>query len=159
MNRAWIEERLRTPYKPGLRPRVPERPTAADLIAFVDDLDWEKEGETPVLIYRKAAGMEISAARFWFKLGLLLYDSRADRESLAAFQKTAELEKAGVTAFAARVWIGHMNDLLGNRPAALDGYREALKIDPGTAMRHSQWRMTIDRDWAEARLATPFSRQ
>ncbi len=159
MDKAWVEERLRTPYRPDLRPRVPERPTAADLVAFVEDLDWEKEGETPLLVYRKAAGLEITTARFWFKLGLLLYDSRADRESLAALQKTAGLEKTGVTAFAARVWIGHMNDLLGNRPAALEAYKEALKIDPGTAMLHSQWRMTIDRDWVETRLATPFARQ
>jgi hypothetical protein len=62
-----------------------------------------------------------------------------------------------VTAFAARVWQGHMNDLLGNRAAALESYREAIKLDPGTAMTHSQWGMTIDRAWVEDRLASPFT--
>ncbi len=159
MDKAWMEERLKTPYVPGSRAQVPEHPTAARLVSFVDDLDWEKVGQTPLLVYRKTAGLAITDARFWFKLGLLLYDSRYDKESLAAFLKTAELEKTGVTAFAALVWQGHMNDLLRNRPAALECYKAALAIDPGTAMKHSQWGMTIDRAWVEERLRAPFARK
>jgi tetratricopeptide (TPR) repeat protein len=157
MNKAWVEERLKRPFVPGQRASLPERPTVAQLIDIVDGLNWEKEGETPLLVYRKTAGLSIDDAHFWFKLGLLLYDSGDDRESLAAFGRTAALETTGVTAFAARVWQGHMNDLLGDRAAALDLYREALKLDPGTAMKHSQWGMTIDRAWVEDRLAVPFS--
>lgn len=159
MDKSWLEERLKTPYSRDSGIRLPEQLTAAQLVEIVDGLNWEKEGETPRLVFRKTPGLKIEASDFWFKLGVLLYDSRADRESLEAFRKTAELEKTGVTAFAARAWIGHMNDLLGDRPAALDAYREALKIDPGTAMRHSQWGVTIDRAWVEARLAFPFSRK
>ena len=51
-----------------------------------------------------------------------------------------------------------MHDLLGDREAALACYKDALKIDPGTAMKHSQWGMTIDRAWVETRLVTPFTR-
>jgi tetratricopeptide (TPR) repeat protein len=157
MTKAWVEERLKRPFVPGQRASLPERPTVAQLVDIVDGLNWEKEGETPLLVYRKTAGLSIDDAHFWFKLGLLLYDSGDDRESLAAFGRTAALETTGVTAFAARVWQGHMNDLLGDRAAALDLYREALKLDPGTAMKHSQWGMTIDRAWVEDRLAVPFS--
>jgi tetratricopeptide (TPR) repeat protein len=158
MDKAWVEERLKTAFVPGQKARLPEKPTAAQLVDFVSDMNWEKEGETPLLVYRKAAGLMIWDSGFWFKLGLLLYDSGYDRESLAAFGRTSALEKTGVTAFAARVWQGHMSDLLGNRTAALGFYREALKIDPGTAMTHSQWGMTIDRAWVEDRLASPFTR-
>jgi tetratricopeptide (TPR) repeat protein len=158
MSRTWVEERLRTPFTPGVRLRVPERPTAGDLAAIVDEMGWEKEGEVPLLVFRKAAGMTIAESRFWFKLGLLLYDSGDEKESLTAFERTAALEKTGVYAFAARVWQGHMHDLLGDREAALACYKEALKLDPGTAMKHSQWGMTIDRAWVEARLAAPFAR-
>jgi tetratricopeptide (TPR) repeat protein len=158
MNRTWVEERLKTPYAPGARLRVPDRPTAEDLVAIVDEMGWEKEGEIPLLVFRKAAGMTIAEGHFWFKLGLLLYDSGDKGESLTAFERTFALEKTGVTAFAALVWQGHMHDLLGNREAALACYKEALKIDPGTAMRHSQWGMTIDRAWVEARLVAPFVR-
>ncbi len=159
MDKAWVEERLKTPFAPGQKAVLPERPTAAQLVDFVDNLNWEKEGETPLLVFKKAVGIPIEDSSFWFKLGLLLYDSGDNRDSLAAFGKTAALEKTGVTAFAARVWEGHMDDLLGNRSAALEFYKEALKLDPGTAMTHSQWRMTIDRAWVEERLATPFARK
>ncbi len=158
MSRTWVEERLRTPYAPGVRLRVPDRPTAGDLIAVVDEMGWEKEGEVPLLVFRKAEGLAIPERNFWFKLGLLLYDSGDKKESLTAFERTAALEKTGVYGFAARVWQGHMHDLLGDREAALACYREALKIDPGTAMKHSQWGMTIDRAWVEARLVAPFVR-
>jgi tetratricopeptide (TPR) repeat protein len=159
MDKAWVEERLKTPFAPGQKPRLPERPTAAQLVDLVGDLNWENEGETPLLVYRKAAGLTIEEPRFWFKLGLLLYDSGYYREGLSAFEKTFALEKTGVTAFAALVWQGHMYDLLGDRAAALNFYKEALKIDPGLSMSHSQWGMTIDRAWVEDRLATPFTRK
>jgi len=157
MDKAWVESRLETPFVPGQKGRLPERPTAAELVDFVSGLDWEKEGDTPLLVFRKAAALPIDESGFWFKLGLLLYDSGYDRESLAAFGRTAALEKTGLTAFAAQVWQGHMNDLLGNRAAALSFYKDALKIDPGLAMTHSQWGMTIDRAWVEDRLASPFT--
>ncbi len=157
MDKTWIEERLKTPFVPGQKARVPEHPTAAELVALLDGLGWEKEGATPLVVFRKAAGLLIEKPDFWFKLGLLLYDSGDNREALAAFEKTAALERTGLTAFAACVWRGHMNDLLGRRAAAMDSYREALKIDLGLAMTHSQWGMTIDRAWVEERLALPFA--
>ena len=158
MDRAWLEERLKTPFTRESRVRVPEHPTAAQLTEFVDGLNWSGEGETPLAVFRKTAGLTIADPGFWFKLGLLLYDSGRYREALESFTKTAALETAGVTAFAARVWQGHMNDLLGNREAALARYREALKLDPGVPMQHSQWGMTIDRAWVEECLGVPFTR-
>jgi tetratricopeptide (TPR) repeat protein len=157
MDRAWLEERLKTPFTRESRVRVPEHPTAAELEAIVDGLNWSREGKTPRLIFRRTPGLTIADAGFWFKLGLLLFDSGDYREALESFGRTAALEKAGVTAFASRVWQGHMNDLLGNRTAALACYKEALKLDPGTPMQHSQWGMTIDRAWVEDRLTSPFT--
>ncbi len=157
MDRTWLEERLKAPFSRGSRVRVPDHPTAAQLVDFVDGLDWRGEGGTPLAVYRKTAGLAIGDSGFWFKLGLLLFDSGRYREALGSFTKTAALETTGVTAFAARVWEGHMNDLLGDREAALARYREAIKVDPGVPMQHSQWGMTIDREWVEERLAAPFT--
>lgn len=157
IDKTWLEERLKTPFTRERRVRVPERPTAQQLQDIVGDLDWSGEGETPLLVYRKTPGLAIADSRFWFKLGLLLFDSGYYREGLESFGNSSELEKAGVWAFASRVWQGHMNDLLGNRAAALAFYKEALNLDPGVPMQHSQWGMMIDRAWVEERLATPFT--
>jgi tetratricopeptide (TPR) repeat protein len=157
MNRAWLEERLKTPYTRQSQLRVPERPTAAQLADIVDGLNWSGEGRTPLLVFRKTPGLTITDSGFWFKLGLLLFDSGDYGEALESFGKTAALEKTGVTAFAARVWQGQMNDLLGNRAAALALYKEALTLDPGMPMQHSQWGMVIDRAWVEERIASPFT--
>jgi tetratricopeptide (TPR) repeat protein len=159
MDRAWLEERLKTRFTRESRAGLPEHATTAQLKEFVDGLNWSGEGETPLVVFRKTAGLTISDSGFWFKLGLLLFDSGSYREGLASFVRTAELEKTGVTAFAARVWQGHMNDLVGNRKAALACYKEALRLDPGIPMRHDQWGMTIDRSWVEERLAVPFTWQ
>jgi tetratricopeptide (TPR) repeat protein len=157
MDRTWLEARLKTPFIRESRVRVPEHPTAAQLTEFVDSLNWSGEGETPLIVFRKTAGLAIAESGFWFKLGLLLFDNGHFREALESFTKTTALETTGVTAFAARVWQGHMNDLLGNRVAALAHYREALRLDPGVPMQHSQWGMTIDRNWVEERLSAPFT--
>ncbi len=157
IDRGWLEERLKTPFSRESRVRVPEQPTAAQLEDIVDGLNWSGEGDTPGLVFRKTSGLTIADAGFWFKLGLLLFDSGAYQEALESFGRTAALETSGVTAFASRVWQGQMHDLLGDRTAALACYKEALKLDPGTPMTHSQWGMTIDRAWVEDRLTTPFT--
>ena len=157
MDRAWLEERLKTAFTRESLDRVPEHPTAERLVDFVDGLNWSGEGEKPLLVFRKTPGLTITESGFWFKLGLLLFDSGHYREGLESFVKAATLEKTGVTAFASLVWQGHMNDLLGNRQAALACYNEALKLDTGVPMQHSQWGMTIGRAWVEERIATPFT--
>ena len=157
MDPGWLEERLKTPFSRESRVRVPEHATAAQLEDIVDGLNWSGEGDTPGLIFRRTSGLTIAASGFWFKLGLLLFDSGGYREALESFDRTAALETSGVTAFASRVWQGHMHDLLGDRAAALACYKEALKLDPGIPMQHGQWGMTIDRAWVEDRLATPFT--
>ncbi len=157
IDKAWLNERLATPFTKETPNRVPEHPTAAALTDFVDGLDWSGEGATALEVYRKTAGLEIADGGFWFKLGLLLFDGGARKEALDAFTRTAALEAEGATGFAARVWQGHMHDLLGHRDAALACYRDALKAEAGDAMRHSQWGLTIDRAWVEERIATPFT--
>jgi len=157
MDREWLEERLHIPYSPESLFRIPEYPTAARLADIVSALDWGRQSETPLLVYRKAPGLKITDPGFWFRLGLLLFDTGRYREALDSFVKASSLENEGVRAFASRIWEGQMNDLLGNRAAALARYKEALKLDPGMSYRHDQWKMVLDRAWVEERIATPFT--
>jgi tetratricopeptide (TPR) repeat protein len=157
IDRPWLEARLQTPFAPGSVVSVPATPTADELIAFVNELGWTHEGRTPRLIFDKATALDIPDARFWFKLGMLLFDSGDREESLAAFIKSAAAPDASrLNQFAAWVWQGHLDDLLGRREAALAAYQRALELDTGQAVMHGQYGMTIDRRWVEARLKAPF---
>lgn len=159
VNRQWLEARLRTPFTRESALALPEKPTAEELMALVESLGWTHEGRNPRLIFDKSVGLNIPRSQFWFKLGLLLFDSGYDEESLAAFVKTAAASDASqLHRFAAWVWQGHLYDLLGRREAALAAYRKALAIDPGQAMMHGQYGIVIDRGWVEARLRAPFQR-
>jgi tetratricopeptide (TPR) repeat protein len=158
IDRAWVEDRLKKPFQREMELSLATQPTAAELIAAVGRMDYSNEGRNPLIIFEKTQGHAINAADFWFKLGLMLFDSGFYRESLKSFERDSSLEERGVRAFAAWAWQGHLQDLLGNRPQALVCYREALKRDTGNAMQHSQYQMVIDREWIEARMKIPFTR-
>jgi tetratricopeptide (TPR) repeat protein len=156
-DKAWLGEWMKRPFTRESIKQVPDHPTASQLSDVVNAIGWGNGGETPILVYRKAAEMTIDDGPFWFRLGLLLFDTGRYRESLEAFTKGTTLEKEGARAFASRVWQGHMNDLLGNRAAAVAAYKDALAIDPGLSYEHNQWKMVLNRDYVGERLATPFT--
>ena len=156
IDRKWVEERLEAPFTPGTSVTIPARPTPQELQAILNNLDWTREGKTPLLIYGKAKNMVLHDAGFWFKLGLLLFDSGFLRESLEAFEKTTIENPSPIRLFGAWTWRGHLLDLLGRREEALRSYRKALELDPGSPMIQGQYRLRIDRHWVEARLRSPF---
>jgi tetratricopeptide (TPR) repeat protein len=157
IDRDWLQTRLQKPFTRESAISLSARPTASELMDVVNRLNYTHEGSNPELVFEKTRDAEIKDASFWFKLGLVLFDSGYYRDSLTSFETVTSLERSGVRAFAAMVWQGHLNDLSGDRGRALERYREALKLDSGRSMQHSQYRMVIDREWIESRLETPFS--
>ena len=157
MNRKWLEERLKTPFKVETTVEIPAQPTAEQLIEIVDDLNWKQEGKTPFLIYGKAKNLNIDNSDFWLKLAILLFDSGYYREAFTGFEKVFLLESPKLTKFTALTWMGHLKDLLGEREEAIEYYKQALEYDTGQTMRHDQFRMRINRDWIEKRLTVPFT--
>jgi hypothetical protein len=85
----------------------------------------------------------------------MLYDGRYYQESLEAM---TQLEKTDLR-FVALVWQGHLLDLLGRRGEAVTRYEEALKLPGSPSMQHGQYNMTINKQWVEERLKTPFERR
>jgi tetratricopeptide (TPR) repeat protein len=131
--------------------------TAAELADVVAALDWSGTGETALAIFKNPETAKITTAFTFFKLGLLLFDGGFYREAGAALEKCAALNTDPFNLFAVNAWLGHLQDLLGDRQKALEYYREALKNDTGRTMRHDQWGLKIDRAWVEERLKTPFT--
>jgi tetratricopeptide (TPR) repeat protein len=131
--------------------------TAAELADAVAALDWSGTGGAALAIFKNPETAKITTAFTFFKLGLLLFDGGSYREAGGALEKCAVLDTDSFNLFAVNVWLGHLQDLLGDREKALGYYREALKNDTGRAMRHDQWGLKIDRAWVEERLKTPFT--
>ncbi len=157
IDRDWLGARLQKPFARESEISLSGKPAASELVTAVNRMNYTHEGRNPLLIFEKTRGIDIKDADFWFKLGLILFDSGYYKEALTSFETVTSLEQSGVRAFAAMAWQGHLNDLAGNRDRALDLYRAALKLDPGSSMQHGQYRMVIDRDWIESRLKSPFS--
>ena len=157
MNKKWLEERLKTPFSFETLVDIPEQPTAEELQKIVGELNWKREGRTPLRIYKKARGLSIANRSFWFKLGMLLFDSGYYPESFVSFDKVSKMEASKLYIFSAYTWMGHLKDLLGEREEALKYYKHALDYDTGDTMTHSQFRMRINRAWVEKRLERPFT--
>jgi tetratricopeptide (TPR) repeat protein len=159
MDRKWVEERMKEPFTLESRVEIPALPTPAQLAKIIRDLNWTGEGKTPFLVYRKAKNLEIGDADFWLKLGLLLFDSGYYPEAFISLEKILGLKSPELDKFTALTWMGHLLDLQGQRARAVEYYQKALEHDSGGAMQHGQYGMTINRQWVEERLKTPFSLQ
>jgi tetratricopeptide (TPR) repeat protein len=130
--------------------------TAAEIEASVEALDWTGTGAAALELFKTAGTQAVKTPHVWFKLGLLLFDGGTYPESLEAFRRCRDLSKAKGDLFGALVWVGMINDLLGNRAAAVASYTEALKNDPGWTLQHDQYGLRIGRAWIEERLKSPF---
>lgn len=157
MDRQWMEERLETPFTPETPVDIPSHPSAEQLQEIVAGLNWKREGQTPKVIYEKAQGLAIESRSFWFKLGMLLFDSGYYPEAFAAMEKVSRMDISELYKFTAYTWMGQLKDLMAEREEALKYYHLALQHDEGSTMRHDQFGMRINRQWVEDRLETPFT--
>jgi len=130
--------------------------TTAEIEEAVEDLDWTGTGEAALEFFRNPETAAVKTPHVWFKLGLLLFDGGFYPESLGAFRKCREVSTAKGDVFGALVWMGNINDLQGNREAAVSCYTEAVKNDPGWTLQHDQYGLRINKAWVEERLRSPF---
>jgi tetratricopeptide (TPR) repeat protein len=98
----------------------------------------------------------------YFFLGLSLFDLREWDDAIAALTRTEALTRGTAQLRRydwARIWIGHVYDVRGDRAAALAAYREVLARphDSGPQVM-SQYGIgpVTAKEWARQRLETPF---
>jgi tetratricopeptide (TPR) repeat protein len=155
-SKSKLKEAILNPDNKLALLETPLEATLEELSEIISLLPWTGAGEDALRAYKKAKSLKLDNVRFWFKLGLTLFDGGYYKESFDAFEKLTELDPPKFNHFAALVWMGHLQDLFNNREQALKYYNEALKYDVGRTMRHDQWGMKIDRQWIEERLKSPF---
>lgn len=157
MDKEWLEARLKTPFSFETLVDIPARPTPEKLREILEGLNWKREGRTPYLIYEKAQDLVIENLGFWFKLGMLLFDSGYYPEAFISMEKVSQMKASSLYIFTAYTWMGQLKDLLGERQEALKYYKRALDHDEGDTMTHSQFGMRINRAWVEKLLKIPFT--
>jgi tetratricopeptide (TPR) repeat protein len=133
-------------------PTLPE-----DLPDLIGRLPWQSAGKDALRVFELARNSQLKDADLWFSLGIKLVDPGYYAEAFESMKRGLESNPSKEWHFVALTWLGQLQDLLGDREKALLSYREALKFDTGgTAMRHDQWGISINRAWVEERLKTPF---
>jgi hypothetical protein len=110
-----------------------------------------------VELHEQAQRMHLTYPASVITLALALYDGRHYEQALDEFGRLEQSQNLGWR-FDALVWEGHLFDVLGNRAEAIKRYNTALAM-PGTpSIRHDQYQMVINKEWAAKRLEAPFSR-
>lgn len=107
-----------------------------------------------ILIYQKALTNEYMEDRNWFELGIKLVANNHLDEAYQAFNRSSD--PSFIANFASLTWMGHLEDLKGNREEAIKYYKKALQQYPGFPVQHDNWNIHIDKSWIEKRLITPF---
>ncbi len=134
---------------------------ATRLVELVAELPWNDAGSKPVRLYRRAVELDDKDPVVWRKLALTLFDGGQYQPALSAIERAIAATPPGPgTAnwqFAALVWRGMLNDLLGHRPQALASYQAALALGGDPGMRHDQFGLVLNREFAQQRLQAPFS--
>ena len=153
--RLDVEHQLALVVPPYQAPSVVEQ----DSNKKIQLLPWTGAGPKALNVFREIGIDTRLNPGSWFKLALTLYDGQYYAEALKAFERTHELaEKGSYRHPASLVWCGHIHDLLGQRDQAIKCYESVLAQGEAFQVRHDQYRLRIDRDWAKARLTTPFVR-
>ncbi len=134
-----------------------------NLAEQVQRMPWtgaEKQALDLFLLARKAKSQNEDV---WVKLGLTLYDGKYYPEAILAFEQVGNLAKPeDEWGIGARVWQGHILDLLGRREEAVRLYQKALQgINEGSPLliRNDQYGIKINKKWVETRLKEPFVRK
>jgi len=129
---------------------------AETVITNIQMLPYSGAGDRAYLVYRQALSSDREKiAGNWYRLGLALFDAGYLGQAKYAFNYALQYGD-GSKDFISNVWLGHVNDLLGNRSSAIEHYQKALELYDGDQYSHSQYNMTIDKSWIEQRLETPF---
>ncbi len=132
--------------------------TPSDVRRELQQLPWTGAGERARALYERALQLPPPPSPVdWLKLGLALYDGKFYEEAVRCFQHLAE-SLNDQQRFVGLAWQGQLLDLLQRRPEALEKYRAALALKVSPSMTHSQYGITLDREWVEARLQSAFAR-
>ncbi len=96
------------------------------------------------------------------RVGLALYDTRRYEQALELFQdlaRRADVDGNPKRVAVARIWQGHLLDLLDRREEAVNVYRRVVTMGLKDGTRHDQYDLSYEYGpYAASRVETPFQR-
>ena len=160
----WVKERVEEPFSEEmLRANAPTE----DLIKLQERfsaLPWDNGGPEVLALYEEcvdnediAKGTDFGAG--WGILGIKLIGGGYWEQAFDAFERCHGLNDSTSWKFTSLVWQGHIYDIWGDRKEAIGKYKQALKVEDFSYMRHDQWGIVLDYEWVKGRLEKPFTKE
>lgn len=131
----------------------------------INDLPWTGVGKEVLGIYDGLRKARTTNPVVWARVGLALYDGKYYEEALNAFRRintVGNSRPSPFMRFISLVFQGQVLDLQNHRDDAVKCYRDALDIDKvhdDDRCDCPWYGFTINRQWAQERLKTPFIRK
>ena len=118
-------------------------------------------GEQALELFAEAKKLRKPYPHTWIRLGIMLYDGKYYQEALEALRRAARPSWRTLPfhSFVAYTLQGIVLDVLGCRAEAVKAYEKALATGDGYGFQMDQYSLTIDQQWLEERLKTPFVRE
>jgi tetratricopeptide (TPR) repeat protein len=140
-SRAPLKEAILDPER---KLAMLEKPLAEISPEAATALAWGWRRADSLKVYETIRSEAVSSAEVWYRLGSRLYEADRYAEALDCFERISRLEAPAETRFAARAWMGVLQDVRGNREVARGHYREALRLEPGRSVRLGPLAAEID---------------
>lgn len=118
-------------------------------------LPYSGSPEEVLSFYQRALSSSLLDENTWFSLGVKLVGNGFLEKAYTAFSKSNK--EGSPIQSASLIWLGHLNDLKGERELALQLYKKALKVYPGFPVQHSHWNIFLNEEWINNRINSPFT--
>lgn len=140
----------------------------------LDNLSWEDAGPEALEVYQQFVDENVEYVGQWQTLGIKLVGGGFWKEAFDCFVRCEKLlsHEESSEWLTASIWQGHIYDVWGKRDQALAKYEAALNVlkeykNNNTAldienyswMRHDQWGIVLNYEWARDRLKEPFTQE
>lgn len=135
--------------------KVDEYAQQEKLNSAFNRLPYEGSSAAVLAYYNKVKGTSALEPARWFSLGVKLFGNGYIDEAWNAFSRAnqpGDMIRSG-----ALVWLGHLNDLKGNRKEAVKRYHQALELYPNFPVQHDNWHILLDENWIKERIKSPFT--
>lgn len=164
LNYRWVKDRTEEPFTEDMLQIDAPSEKMLGLQERLGDIAWDGAGSEVIALYEECIADEKIAESDgigggWGILGLKLIGGGYWDEALDTFERSYNLSDSANWEFTSLVWQGHVYDIRGERDEAISRYEQALEVEDFRYMRHDQWGIVLDYEWARDRLKEPFTKE